>query len=266
MLPDVSIDLVATEQAHAASPPHASTVSPSHHPTIPSSHHDPPLPPSSLPHAMAQMRKVVFCSGKVYFDLLAARDAAGVKDVAITRIEQISPFPFDEVCHHPIPILPSHTHHIPSPPISSQLVPSPVPSEMLHISSHLITGCSSCSHPPAHTRPSTPSRSHPPLHPPAHPPVHTHLLLLTHTPFTHTRSQVQKEVAKYPNANVVWCQEEPKNGGAWAYVRPRIVTAARDVRDVAPAYAGRKPAASTATGYGSWHVKEMEEFIDKALN
>ena len=70
----------------------------------------------------------------------------------------------------------------------------------------------------------------------------------------------------YPNAEVVWCQEEPKNGGAWSYVRPRIATAARDVRPVEPAYAGRKPAASTATGYGAWHTKEVEAFLSKALN
>ena len=119
------------------------------------------------------VKKIVFCTGKVYFDLLAAREAGGQKDVAISRVEQISPFPFD---------------------------------------------------------------------------------------------LVQEEVKKYPNASVVWCQEEPKNAGAWTYVRPRIVTAARDVRDIAPSYAGRKPAASTATGYGSWHVKEMEAFLDTALN
>ena len=83
-------------------------------------------------------------------------------------------------------------------------------------------------------------------------------------PFPH--DLVQDEIKKYPNAEVVWCQEEPKNAGAWTYVRPRIVTAARDVRPLAPSYAGRKPAASTATGYGSWHVKEMEEFLNTALN
>ena len=118
------------------------------------------------------VRKVVFCSGKVYFDLLAARDAKGIDDVAIARVEQIAPFPFD---------------------------------------------------------------------------------------------LVQEEIKKYPNAEVVWCQEEHKNGGAWSYVRPRIVTAARDVRPLSPSYAGRKPAASTATGYGSWHTKEMEEFLNTAL-
>ena len=124
------------------------------------------------PQGRRTVRKVVFCSGKVYFDLLAARDAKGIDDVAIARVEQIAPFPFD---------------------------------------------------------------------------------------------LVQEEIKKYPNAEVVWCQEEHKNGGAWSYVRPRIVTAARDVRPLSPSYAGRKPAASTATGYGSWHTKEMEEFLNTAL-
>ena len=109
---------------------------------------------------------------QVYFDLLLEREKLGVTDVAISRVEQISPFPFD------------HVH---------------------------------------------------------------------------------AEVTKYANAEVVWCQEEPKNAGAWQYARPRIVTAARDVRDVQPLYAGRKPSASTATGYGSWHTREMNDFLDKAL-
>jgi 2-oxoglutarate dehydrogenase E1 component len=122
--------------------------------------------------APESVRKLVLCSGKVYYDLLAARDKDGVKDVAIARVEQISPFPSDHV---------------------------------------------------------------------------------------------QAQVAKYPNAQVVWCQEEPKNAGSWTYVRPRIVTAARDVREVTPLYAGRKPAASTATGYGSWHVREVDAFISEAL-
>jgi 2-oxoglutarate dehydrogenase E1 component len=119
-----------------------------------------------------KVRKLVLCTGKVYYDLLAARTTKGLDDVAIARVEQISPFPFD---------------------------------------------------------------------------------------------LVQEEVKKYPNAEVVWCQEEPKNAGAWQYARPRIVTAARDVRDVQPLYAGRKPSASTATGYGSWHTREMNDFLDKAL-
>lgn len=47
--------------------------------------------------APEKMRRVVFCSGKIYYEVLAARQAAGVDDVALVRVEQISPFPFDKV-------------------------------------------------------------------------------------------------------------------------------------------------------------------------
>lgn len=57
---------------------------------IPETHADELLPDD-------QIRRLCFCSGKIYYELLAARRAAGVKDVAIVRIEQLSPFPFDKV-------------------------------------------------------------------------------------------------------------------------------------------------------------------------
>ena len=47
--------------------------------------------------APEEVRKIIFCTGKVYFDLLAAREEKGLNDVAITRIEQISPFPFKHI-------------------------------------------------------------------------------------------------------------------------------------------------------------------------
>lgn len=46
--------------------------------------------------APKNIRRVVFCSGKVYYDLLEARQAHGVDNVAIVRIEQLYPFPVDE--------------------------------------------------------------------------------------------------------------------------------------------------------------------------
>ena len=119
-----------------------------------------------------KVRKLVLCTGKVYFDLLAAREAKGIDDIAIARCEQISPFPSDKV---------------------------------------------------------------------------------------------QADIAKYSNAEVVWCQEEPKNAGAWAYTRPRIATAARDVRPLQPTYAGRSPLAAASTGHASTHAKELEQFVNEAL-
>ena len=97
-------------------------------------------------------------TGQVYFTLTQAREERGLKDVAISRIEQLSPFPYDLITPH---------------------------------------------------------------------------------------------LDKYPNANLVWCQEEPLNNGAWSYVGPRIYTASGQTehhKGKYPIYAGRDPTSSVATG------------------
>jgi 2-oxoglutarate dehydrogenase E1 component len=74
-------------------------------------------------------------------------------------------------------------------------------------------------------------------------------------------------IYRFPNAELVWVQEEPKNMGAWAYVKPRFDTILREggiVRDPIR-YIGRKPSASAATGGYKNHVQEQKEFIDRAL-
>ena len=55
--------------------------------------------------------------------------------------------------------------------------------------------------------------------------THTHTHAHTHT---HTHAHTHPLFCRYPNAEVVWCQEEPKNMGAWFYVRPRLMTALKE--------------------------------------
>jgi len=78
--------------------------------------------------------------------------------------------------------------------------------------------------------------------------------------------KVKKEGDRFKNAEVVWCQEEPKNAGAWAYVQPRIETALRGTSDARPSYAGRGPSAAVSTGYKDVHDKEQAKLIAKALS
>jgi 2-oxoglutarate dehydrogenase E1 component len=121
-----------------------------------------------------KVRRVVLCSGKVYYDLLADRQARKINDVALIRMEQLYPFP-DE-------------------PLADEL-------------------------------------------------------------------------AKYPNAEVVWCQEEPENMGAWSFVDRRIekVLVSLKHKAVRPRYAGRHEMASTATGLLRRHNQEQAALVEQAL-
>ncbi|KAJ8562717.1 hypothetical protein K7X08_031169 [Anisodus acutangulus] len=79
---------------------------------------------------------------------------------------------------------------------------------------------------------------------------------------------VQRELKRYPNAEIVWCQEEPMNMGAYQYIAPRLSTAMKalgrgGVDDIK--YVGRAPSAATATGVYQVHVKEQTELVQKAL-
>src|SRR5690606_37511872 len=93
--------------------------------------------------ADGKIRRVVMCSGKVYYDLLEAREAAGIEDVYLLRLEQLYPFPADTLL---------------------------------------------------------------------------------------------RELKRFPKAEVVWCQEEPRNMGAWHFVDRRIedVLAARGGKHARP--------------------------------
>ncbi len=72
------------------------------------------------------------------------------------------------------------------------------------------------------------------------------------------------ELARFPKAEIVWCQEEPKNQGAWSFVAPRIHAAIREPRGW-PRYIGRQDYASTATGLLSHHNTELHAFLEEAL-
>ncbi len=121
-----------------------------------------------------KIKRVVMCSGKVYYDLLEERDARGIDDIYLLRFEQFYPFP--------------------------------------------------------------------------------------------AQSAV-KELERFKNAEMVWCQEEPKNQGAWTFIEPNIewVLGRIGAKQTRPIYAGRATAASPATGLASQHKAQQAALVDEAL-
>jgi 2-oxoglutarate dehydrogenase E1 component len=121
-----------------------------------------------------KVKRVVICSGKVYYDLLAQRDERGLDDVYLLRLEQFYPFP---------------------------------------------------------------------------------------------AQAMTKELTRFKNAQIVWCQEEPKNQGAWSFVEPYLewVLAKIDAKHARARYAGRGASASPATGLASRHKAEQEALVTDAL-
>ncbi len=122
-----------------------------------------------------KIKRVVMCSGKVYFDLLEKRDEMGLDDTYIMRFEQFYPFPAQSAVN---------------------------------------------------------------------------------------------ELQRFKNAEMVWCQEEPKNQGAWSFMEPNIewVLTRIKAKHSRPAYAGRAAAASPATGLASQHKAQQAALVADALN
>jgi 2-oxoglutarate dehydrogenase E1 component len=118
------------------------------------------------------VRRVVLCSGKVFFDLLTARRERRIDDIAILRVEQLYPFPRRDL------------------------------RELLH-------------------------------------------------PYANARE-------------IVWCQEEPRNQGAWYQIQHHL--RALKHGDQSLGYAGRSPSASPACGYASLHQAQQQALIDTALS
>ncbi|MBI1205366.1 MAG: 2-oxoglutarate dehydrogenase E1 component [Rhodopseudomonas sp.] len=121
-----------------------------------------------------KMRRVVMCSGKVYYDLYEEREKRGINDIYLLRIEQLYPFP------------------------SKAMV---------------------------------------------------------------------AELSRFKQAEMVWCQEEPRNMGAWFFVDVFLtwVLTQINAKHRTTRYAGRPASASTAVGQMSKHLAQLKQFLDEAL-
>jgi 2-oxoglutarate dehydrogenase E1 component len=86
--------------------------------------------------------------------------------------------------------------------------------------------------------------------------------------FPFPRKALAGELIRFPNAEIIWCQEEPKNQGAWTFIAPCIedLLEVKLGRKEPVRYTGRKAAASVAAGQAARHVKEMVAFLDDALS
>jgi 2-oxoglutarate dehydrogenase E1 component len=121
-----------------------------------------------------KIKRVVMCSGKVYYDLLEEREKRGLDNVYLLRVEQFYPYP-------------------------------------------------------AHS--------------------------------------MIAELQRFTKADMVWCQEEPKNMGAWTFMDPNIEWTLEQIgaKSKRARYVGRAAAASPATGLMSRHKQELEDFLNEAL-
>jgi 2-oxoglutarate dehydrogenase E1 component len=75
------------------------------------------------------------------------------------------------------------------------------------------------------------------------------------------------ELSRFPNADVVWCQEEPKNMGAWGFIEPYLewVLGQAKLKATRARYAGRPASAATATGLMSKHQAQLKAFLEDAI-
>ena len=79
--------------------------------------------------------------------------------------------------------------------------------------------------------------------------------------------EITAEMKRYKNAEIMWCQEEPENMGAYRFMGPKMGNLLEQLgkADVRIKYAGRKEAASPAAGYAKIHEKELREFLEAAF-
>jgi 2-oxoglutarate dehydrogenase E1 component len=120
-----------------------------------------------------QIKRVILCTGRVYFDLMDEREKRGETRIQMLRLEQLYPFP---------------------------------------------------------------------------------------------ESVLAEELRRFPKAEILWCQEEPKNQGAWSFIAPRIEDTVKHLGGAwSPRYVGRPEYASTAAGLASQHAAELKAFLNEAL-
>jgi 2-oxoglutarate dehydrogenase E1 component len=76
-----------------------------------------------------------------------------------------------------------------------------------------------------------------------------------------------QELSRFSEAEMVWCQEEPKNMGAWSFIEPNLewVLDHIQAKHRRPRYAGRPASASTAAGLARKHQLELKTLLDEAL-
>jgi 2-oxoglutarate dehydrogenase E1 component len=122
-----------------------------------------------------KIRRVVLCTGKVYYDLYEEREKRGIDDVYLMRVEQLYPVPL--------------------------------------------------------------------------------------------KALVQ-ELGRFKGAELVWCQEEPRNMGAWHFIEPYLEWVLNQIHapNRRPRYAGRAASAATATGLMSKHLAQLKALLDEALS
>ena len=77
-----------------------------------------------------------------------------------------------------------------------------------------------------------------------------------------------KELGRFKNADLIWCQEEPKNQGAWSFIEPNLeqILSRLKIKAKRANFVGRPPSASPATGLASQHKEQQEKLVFEALN
>ena len=78
------------------------------------------------------------------------------------------------------------------------------------------------------------------------------------------QSELEAQLKIYKNAKeIVWCQEEPQNQGAWYFAQPYLLAILNKQQNLR--YAGRTASAATATGYLAVHNAEQTALLKSAL-